>query len=728
MSNYTKTTNFAAKDDLASGNANKIVKGAEIDTEFNNIATAVATKANTAGAALTGDVTITGTTPSLTIGDGGAEDTVLVFDGNAQDFYIGLDDSADDLVIGLGSSVGTTPAIEIDENQDIKFAQSIGVGQAASSTVGDITAQTMSLKGTTPTLTIGDGGAEDTKIVFDGNAKDFYIGLDDSADKLVIGEGSTVGTSSIITLTDGTATVSNDLKLDSDSAVLGFGADNDTTLTHTDGSGLTLNSTNKIMFNDASQFIQGSSATVLALGATDEIDLTATAIDVNGTMDVSGALTGTTAVFTSADNLAVLTVRSTDADASLGPLIVFDRESSSPADGDLVGRLIFQGENDVGEDTTYARIHAGIVDASDGTEDGLLQVASMLDGTVVSRMEMNATETVFNEGSKDLNFRVESDNNDSMFVVNASSDRVHIGSSSAISVGSNMDFTIQGQDGGAGVSIVKNSNDTTGPSIQFAKSRGTAVNATTVVQDGDTLGTINFRGADGTDLNTLSARISAQVDGTPGSNAMPGRLIFETNDSSGTATTEVFRIDSNQTAHFGTTDGAAISSTATRVNITGTNRALDLYRPTSAGTNIVFAAFSDVGGTKTKVFEVEASGDIETATGSIGTISDQRLKQDIVDANSQWSDIKALQIRNFKFINDVNQNGENALRHIGVVAQEVESSGMTGLVKTKIDEDTGEEIKSVKSSIIYMKAVKALQEAIARIETLEAEVTALKGG
>jgi hypothetical protein len=86
-------------------------------------------------------------------------------------------------------------------------------------------------------------------------------------------------------------TVSNDLKLDSDSAVLGFGADNDTTLTHTDGSGLTLNSTNKIMFNDASQFIQGSSATVLALGATDEIDLTATAMDFNGTVTISGDTT-----------------------------------------------------------------------------------------------------------------------------------------------------------------------------------------------------------------------------------------------------------------------------------------------------------------------------------------------------------------------------------------------------------------------------------------------------
>ena len=46
MTDYTKSTNFAAKDALASGNANKVVKGTEIDTEFNNIATAIATKAN----------------------------------------------------------------------------------------------------------------------------------------------------------------------------------------------------------------------------------------------------------------------------------------------------------------------------------------------------------------------------------------------------------------------------------------------------------------------------------------------------------------------------------------------------------------------------------------------------------------------------------------------------------------------------------------------------------
>ena len=63
---------------------------------------------------------LSGTTPTLTIGDAGAEDTKIIFDGNAQDFHIGLDDSSDDLVIGVGSALGTTPAISIDENQVMK--------------------------------------------------------------------------------------------------------------------------------------------------------------------------------------------------------------------------------------------------------------------------------------------------------------------------------------------------------------------------------------------------------------------------------------------------------------------------------------------------------------------------------------------------------------------------------------------------------------------------------
>ena len=71
---------------------------------------------------ISGDVSLIGTTPTFTIGDAGAEDAALVFDGNAQDFYIGLDDSADDLIIGHGSTVGTNPAISIDENQNVTIA------------------------------------------------------------------------------------------------------------------------------------------------------------------------------------------------------------------------------------------------------------------------------------------------------------------------------------------------------------------------------------------------------------------------------------------------------------------------------------------------------------------------------------------------------------------------------------------------------------------------------
>jgi len=57
MSNYTKSTNFAAKDALNSGNAGKIIKGTEINTEFDNIASAITSKAEANNAALTGNTT-----------------------------------------------------------------------------------------------------------------------------------------------------------------------------------------------------------------------------------------------------------------------------------------------------------------------------------------------------------------------------------------------------------------------------------------------------------------------------------------------------------------------------------------------------------------------------------------------------------------------------------------------------------------------------------------------
>ena len=570
---------------------------------------------------------------------------------------------------------------------------------------------------------------------------------------------------------------------------------------------------------------------------------------------------------------SALALVSTLASAADGPILDLNRQTASPADNDNTGLIRFKSTNSAAETVAYAEIDTFTQDVTDGTEDGMIRIRTILNGTLRSRIEFDQTETVINEDSVDVDFRVESNGSTKKFFVDGGENVVCINTDSPRGIASttSRQFQMEGTSGtSSSFSITRNQGSSGGPGIFFGKTRGSAFGDNTIVQDGDILGSIGFAAADGTDVAHQAASIAAEVDGTPGANDVPGRIVFKTTPDGSTTLNERMRINAqgdllfNTTVDYGGTiniargtndevayfvstdadsstgpvvtllrasaspadndvagrlsfsaynsagadarfgkiqlvltdvtdgtedgrlefevieDGAErsgmtlgasgavfnedsrgefdfrvesnanthmlfvdsgtntvrigsvtqISTSTTTLQVTADSgeRAADVYRPTSTGTGVIFAAFSDVGGTATKVFEVEANGDVENATGSYSTISDQRLKQDIVDANSQWNDIKALQIRNFKFINDVNQNGEDALTHIGVVAQEVESAGMTGLVKTRNDEDTGEEIKSVKSSVIYMKAVKALQEAITRIETLEAEVTALKGG
>ena len=89
-------------------------------------------------------------------------------------------------------------------------------------------------------------------------------------------------------------TLPDDLILGSDSAVLKFGADSDTTLTHTDGTGLTLNSTNKLLFRDTGLYVYSSTDGQLDLVADTEIQIAATTIDINGAVALDGAITGAT--------------------------------------------------------------------------------------------------------------------------------------------------------------------------------------------------------------------------------------------------------------------------------------------------------------------------------------------------------------------------------------------------------------------------------------------------
>ena len=124
---------------------------------------------------------------------------------------------------------------------------------------------------------------------------------------------------------------------------------------------------------------------------------------------------------------------------------------------------------------------------------------------------------------------------------------------------------------------------------------------------------------------------------------------------------------------------------------------------------------------------IEGDGDVKNTNNSYGAVSDEKLKENIVDATSQWDDIKAVRVRKYS-LKEHNLDSPNML---GVVAQELESAGMNGLVSESIDrnednEDLGTVTKSVNYSILYMKAVKALQEAMDRIETLEAKVETLE--
>jgi hypothetical protein len=130
-----------------------------------------------------------------------------------------------------------------------------------------------------------------------------------------------------------------------------------------------------------------------------------------------------------------------------------------------------------------------------------------------------------------------------------------------------------------------------------------------------------------------------------------------------------------------------------------------------------YRGFSDPYGDMAFIY---SNGTFGSRTGTYGGIvSDARCKTEICDASSQWNDIKNLRVRNFKLIEDVENDPTNALRQIGFIAQEVETVS-PGLVFESgngcVDSGCW---KNVKTSIIHTKAVKALQEAMCRIEILE---------
>jgi len=585
------------------------------------------------------------------------------------------------------------------------------------------------IDGTTPKLTIGDGGAEDTAIVFDGNAQDFYIGLDDSADDLIIGLGSTVGTTPIIS------------------------------------------------------------------------------VDENKDVAIpDGALTITTD-----DNTTQLTLTSTDADASTGPKLDLVRDSASPADDDVLGKIRFLGDNDAGGQLTYADIEARIVDASNGSEDGRIELSTALAGSgSVSRIFMDATETIINNDSKDLDFRIESDGDTHRFFVDGGHDRILIGTTASRTMsGVTPNFFIEGLDyADSGLGAVINANGVNDcPLLLFGKSRGTSLGSNTIVQNGDRLFTMRIDGSDGTNLEQ-AAMIEVHVDAAPANNSVPGRLSFWTTNDGAQYSTENMRINSAGNVGIGDTvpawgsayraltigssgaiwtsrTGTSLTALADNTYFNGSNQ---IARNTQAGAQYTMSAGSHVWenapsvsaganqtfSTKMMInaagsvligkstddvdtdgaviigagvyyassnsgtynnyhyrdtssnsykFYVSGSGQVNSTFTSIAQISDARLKENVRDYETGGlAEILKLQPRVF----DWKENeGKNIKNDVGFIAQEFEEV-FPDWVSNFLHDDL-EDAKTVSASEIIYPMVNAIKTLSAEIELLKTEVAALKG-
>ena len=364
--------------------------------------------------------------------------------------------------------------------------------------IGDV-----ALAGTTPTFTVGDGGAEDAALIFDGNAVDYYIALDDSADNLIIGSGSTVGSNSLITIdSDG------DFTLDSAGDIILDAHDNQVIIKD---SGTEYGGINKSS-NSFNIFSTISDGDIIFTGNDGGASITALTLD----MSAAGAATfnaGFTAqaasTITTADNTDTLTLTSTDADANNGPKFVLNRDSGSPADGDNCGIIKFKADDDGGNSTELVNISAAFTDVSNGSEDATFNISSVIGGSQMGRIGMSPTETVFNDDSGDIDFRVESNGQTHMIHVDAGSDHVNIAGGGTDGGGV---FNVFSADNTTTLSLVGTDSDASaGPILSLERSANSAATD-------DLTGSLEYKAQNDANQNVTYARLRCYIgDATDGS-------------------------------------------------------------------------------------------------------------------------------------------------------------------------------------------------------------------
>ena len=218
--------------------------------------------------------------------------------------------------------------------------------------------------------------------------------------------------------------------------------------------------------------------------------------------------------------------------------------------------------------------------------------------------------------------------------------------------------------------------------------------------------------------NAGKITVGKEQDWTTTASTVDGFMSFSTMQNE--SLTEAMRIDSSGNLLLATTTTGGTFSVVRNGNTYNINAVSDANNTTEG----FFRGYSTGAGADRVI--IYSNGNIVNANNSYGALSDLKLKENIVDSGSQWDDVKSVRVR--KYSMKVDQVGE--ANQLGVIAQELESSGLTNLVYESIDRDIdgtdlGTTTKQVKYSILYMKAVKALQEAMYRIETLESKVQQL---
>ena len=294
-----------------------------------------------------------------------------------------------------------------------------------------------------------------------------------------------------------------------------------------------------------------------------------------------------------------------------------------------------------------------------------------------------------------------------------SSGRLLVGETSSTQAGSiDAKAQIVSNDFNAALTVRRNQTGDGAPGMMFCKSRGTSNSANVVVNSGDGLGNIRFFGADATGGNDFAegGAISCVVDGTPGSNDMPGRLEFKTTSDGSDGPTTRMRITSNGSVLVdcislpgGSTQGFGFYPDTNVVQL------LSASGSTSATAHAEF--FNPNG----KVGTITTDG---TST-SYNQSSDYRLKENVVDLDGAIDRVKQLAPKRFNFIADANKTVDGFLAH---EAQAVVPEAVFG-AKDAVDADGNPEYQGIDQSKLVPLLTAALQEAVSKIETLEAANT-----